>query len=208
MVGYAAHTRNAQFEAAATMLTRKRNSQASAPGSLPARSNYQPVSKRNYVAARTVGSYVPALTRKAFEKYGFSTAVLLMDWDKIVGSSLAGVCLPERLKWPRGFENAPEADAGGEARPGATLILRVDPAAALDIEYRTRQVIDRINSYFGYAAVAALRLIQAPVAPLQPARATLAAFQPQPGPTAGAEDPLGQALARMQAGLRARGMRV
>ena len=43
-----------------------------------------------FVPARTVGSYVPKLTRKAFEKYGFSAATLLTDWALIVGEDIAG----------------------------------------------------------------------------------------------------------------------
>ena len=49
------------------------------------------------------------------------------------------------------------------ARPGATLILRVDPARALDVEYKARQIIERINAYFGYRAIAELRILQAPL---------------------------------------------
>ena len=32
---------------------------------------------------------MPSLTRKAFERFGFSTAALLMDWPRIVGTDLA-----------------------------------------------------------------------------------------------------------------------
>jgi hypothetical protein len=37
------------------------------------------------VPARAVGAFLPRLTRKAFEKYGFSAATLLTDWPAIVG---------------------------------------------------------------------------------------------------------------------------
>jgi hypothetical protein len=114
-----------------------------------------------FVPAKAVGSFVPTLTKKAFEKFGFSTATLLTDWERIVGAEIASYTVPERLKWPR----APAGDYGEDegTRPGATLILRVDPARALDIEYRARQVTDRINAYFGYRAVETLRIVQAPV---------------------------------------------
>ena len=48
-------------------------------------------------------------------------------------------------------------------RSGAMLVLRVDGAKALDVQYRAQQIIERINAYFGYAAVAQLRVIQAPM---------------------------------------------
>ena len=50
-----------------------------------------------------------------------------------------------------------------QGRPGATLVLRVDGARALDVQYKAGQIIERINAYFGYAAVAQLRIVQAPI---------------------------------------------
>ena len=52
---------------------------------------------------------------------------------------------------------------GGKGRPGATLVLRVDGGRSLDVQHNARQIIERINAYFGYAAVAELRIVQAPV---------------------------------------------
>src|SRR5207237_7910496 len=48
-------------------------------------------------------------------------------------------------------------------RPGATLVLRVDGGRSLDVQHNARQIVERINAYFGYAAVAELRIVQAPV---------------------------------------------
>lgn len=39
-------------------------------------------------------------------------------------------------------------------------MLQVDPAVALDIQYQSAQLIERINAYFGYRAVANLRIVQ------------------------------------------------
>jgi hypothetical protein len=120
------------------------------------------------VHARAVGSYIPSLTKSAFAKYGFSAATLLTDWKSIVGADLAQYTEPERLKWPVRAQ-APAAEDGDEAgRPGATLILRVDAGRALDVQYRVRQIVERINAYFGYRAVADLRLVQGPVVKAAP----------------------------------------
>lgn len=118
-----------------------------------------PVTAR-FVPAKAVGSFVPTLTKKAFEKFGFSAATLITDWARIAGAELAVYTRPDKLKWPRGSESGAVED--DEERRGATLILRVDPARALDVEYRARQIMDRINSYFGYRAVETIRLVQAP----------------------------------------------
>lgn len=140
------------------------------------------------VFARAVGSYVPKLAAKAFEKYGFHSAEIMTAWPQVVGAELAGFTAPERIKWPRGVTT--DADGTG-ATGAAVLVLRVEPARALDVEYRAAEIIDRINRYFGYRAIADLRIIQAPLlaaragaAPPTPQRATAAPTEPAPVPAA------------------------
>jgi hypothetical protein len=128
-------------------------------------SNPRSVLRRPGIQAKPVGSFVAKLTGKAFEKYGFSTVMLLTDWAAIVGKDLAAFTLPERLKWPRNVDVYGETAPGERGRPGATLVLRVDGARALDVQFQSAQLIERINAYFGYQAVTELRFIQAPVTP-------------------------------------------
>jgi hypothetical protein len=114
--------------------------------------------------AKAVGSFLPALTRKVFEKYGFSTATLITDWGMIVGGELAAYTAPERIKWPSAVASPnAQAAAPGPGRRGATLVLRVDGGRGLDVQHKARQIIERINAHFGYAAVATLRLVQGPI---------------------------------------------
>jgi hypothetical protein len=162
-----------------------------------------------FVPAKAVGSFVPGLTQKAFEKFGFATATLLTDWTQIVGAEIAGFTVPERLKWPRGPAGDFGDEEGGE-RKGATLMLRVDPARALDVEYRARQIIDRINAYFGYRAVEAMRIVQAPL-PLPPCgggreggtpAARRSGTLPKRGEGSSDEEQLRAALARLENGIR------
>jgi hypothetical protein len=155
---------------------------------------------------KSVGSFLPRLTRKAFERYGFSAATLITDWAAIAGRELAAFTAPERLKWPRGVERSEdETDPADKGRPGATLVLRVDPARALDVQYNARQIVERINGYFGYAAVAELRILQAPVVPpRQQAQVPRPAPMPLTREVAGVGDAaLREALGRLGAGIRA-----
>jgi hypothetical protein len=77
--------------------------------------------------ARSVGEFLPALMRPAFEKYGFSSASILTDWAALAGPELAAYTAPERLKWPRHMPGDKDA-----SKTGATLILRVSGARALE----------------------------------------------------------------------------
>jgi len=164
----------------------------------PSASRFAAPLAARYVAAKAVGTFVPALARKSFEKFGFATAALFTDWDKIVGTDIAGYAVPDRLKWPRGGQ-AEASDEAETERRGATLTLRVDPARALDVEYRTRQIGDRINAYFGYRAVETIRLVQAPL-DVKPAASPAASRRPAT-PSTLPDDPLLAALARMEQGV-------
>lgn len=153
---------------------------------------------------KAVGTFVPGLTRKAFEKYGFSAAALITDWATIVGGDLAGYTSPERLKWPKGVEAYQETANDARGRPGATLVLRVEFARALDVQYKTLQIIERINAYFGYRAVSDIRLLQAAL----PRADTRKLARPQPRDAVSlpaiADEGLRAALEKLGAGVKAK----
>lgn len=160
------------------------------------------VSRGRSSPGKAVGAFVPGLTRKAFENFGFSTASLIMDWPRIAGADVAQWTAPERVVWPRGVD-APDLTEESGTRRGATLVLRVDPARALDVDYRSRQIVERINAYFGYRAVTELRILQAPL-PTRPQEAGAKSRAPAPSKaTPTSDDPLAKALARMQASVKA-----
>jgi hypothetical protein len=159
------------------------------------------------IPARAVGTFVPKLTRAAFEKFGFSTAALLTDWPTIVGPKLALSTVPDRIKWPRSVEQD-AMDGSSGPRRGATLAIFVDPARALDVQYQAAMIIDRINAYFGYRAVAELRIQQAVVArepePVSPRTQLVAPRSADPALATIADDGLRAALERLEASVYAR----
>lgn len=154
------------------------------------------------VKARTVGEFVPGLMRPVFEKFGFSSASILTDWAALAGPELASYTAPERIKWPR--RKAGENDSGARDA-GATLVLRVTGARALEVEHRRSQIIERLNASFGYRAVAEIRLVQAP---LQKREARPARSVVQPAPESATalegigEERLRAAIARLGSGIR------
>lgn len=165
--------------------------------------------RRTMLGPKAVGSFVPRLTQPAFEKYGFSAATLITDWAGIVGSDLAKYTSPERLKWPKLVPARGKVDEIDQGRPGATLVLRVDQGRALDIQYKAAQIIERINAYFGYGAVADLRIVQGVIARTAGRKDEIPGSRVPSAPPpaevlAVKDDGLRSALERMAAGLHAR----
>lgn len=94
------------------------------------------------------------LTQAAFARFGFAYGELLSQWAAIVGETISEVCKPERISWPR---------QAGETRQrqGGTLVLRANPGRALELHYETPRLIERINAFYGYGAIAAIKIRQA-----------------------------------------------
>lgn len=114
--------------------------------SYPARPNARPV-------AELISGALDPLVRKR----GLARAELISWWPEIVGEAYARSTSPERIRWPRG---------GG----AAVLVVRCDPALALQFSYETDQVRERLNGYFGYPAVGAVRIVQGRIGPVRTAR--------------------------------------
>ena len=153
-------------------------------------------SPRRRKGPRAIGSYVPQIARPAIEKYGFASAALIEQWSRFAGSELSAFCQPERIRWPRGRRETAETDSES-ASEGATLVLRVDPARALDVQYASEQIIERINASFGYRAISRITIVQAPIARRAPQ-----ALEPSVKPPLVAQEPQGgleDALRRMEA---------
>jgi hypothetical protein len=98
----------------------------------------------------------------ASRRRGLAEVGVLTDWPSIVGPVLAARCQPVKLT--------------GSGERGGTLHVHVAGAAALELQHGEPQLLERINSYFGYRAVARLRLVQAPLA--RPRRAVAASVPP------------------------------
>lgn len=94
------------------------------------------------------------ITRPAFEHYGFAHGDLVAQWAAIVGDDIATRCSPERMVWPKGRDKAQRQTEG------AILTVRADHGTGLALSYEITAIIDRINGFFGYFAVAKIKIVQ------------------------------------------------
>ena len=122
-------------------------------------------------AARPIGAYAAGALDASARARGFATTSLLSEWGTIVGAELARFTMPDRVVWPKRREDAQVADAPkGHRVEGATLVLRVEGPRAIEVQHRSGQILERVNAYFGYRAIAEMRILQAPVARKTPRR--------------------------------------
>ena len=119
---------------------------------------------RAHAAPRPIGAYTARALDPAARARGFATAALLAEWPSIVGAELAQFTMPDRVVWPRHRDDTGETvRRQGRRDEGAVLVLRVDGPRAIEVQHRSCQILERVNSHFGYRAVAEMRILQAPV---------------------------------------------
>lgn len=86
---------------------------------------------------------------------------LLESWPEIVGAEAAEVTQLLKIIWPR-------RKAAGEMFEPATLVVACEGFSAVKLQHESSQLIQRINGFFGYCAIARLKIEQKPVRPAQP----------------------------------------
>lgn len=119
----------------------------------------RPAQKVRRQGWRALAESVAPLTEPLAGKSGFAAARLAAEWPSIVGSHLAARSRPERLTRLRG-----EQAAAGES--GGTLVIRIASGAlGLELQHQEPLICERINGFFGWRAVARLRLVHGPVEP-------------------------------------------
>jgi hypothetical protein len=102
--------------------------------------------------ARAVSDLMPEIGRAAFRRFGFVQSSVVSRWDEIVGARYAAVSAPESIRFPVGKKSE------------GTLELTVEGAHATMIQHVLPEIIERVNRFFGYAAVARIKVRQGVVA--------------------------------------------
>jgi hypothetical protein len=99
---------------------------------------------------RRLADNLRRLTKGLCAEQGFAQSDIITRWRDIVGPHLADHCVSERLSFPRGQD-------------GGTLHIVAGGAFATELQHMAPEIIERINGYFGFPAVARLALRQAPI---------------------------------------------
>ena len=94
---------------------------------------------------RPFSSSIPKTLKKHLRKGGYNYSNIVDNWTKMVSKKISDACYPLTVKM------------GKEMRDG-TLILNVIHGKELEVEYEKQEIIDKINSFFGYKCISQVTL--------------------------------------------------
>ena len=90
---------------------------------------------------RAAGELVGEIGGQSFRRFGFVQSSIVSRWGEIVGERYAQVSSPESIRFPVGRKS------------GGVLTLLVEGAHAPLIQHLTPLIIERVNRFFGHAAI-------------------------------------------------------
>ena len=106
------------------------------------------IKQRNKViqGLRSFKDTLPKNIKKIIKKKGHIFSETLNNWKYIVGDDLFKVC------YPKSFKNSNKLGV-------SCLLIMVKRGHEVDMEYSKKQILDKMNNYFGYSVVEKLKLI-------------------------------------------------
>ena len=94
---------------------------------------------------RPFSSSIPKTLRKHLKKGGYNFSNIVDNWTKIVSQKISDACYPITVKM------------GKEMKDGV-LVLNVIHGREMEIEYKKNEIMDKINSFFGYNCISNVTL--------------------------------------------------
>jgi len=95
---------------------------------------------------RSFKDTLPTKVKKIINKKGSIFPEILNNWKYIVGKKLFYICYPNKFK------------SSNKIR-GSTLEIMVNRGSEVDVEYSKKQIMNKLNSIFGYVAVDKIKII-------------------------------------------------
>ena len=103
---------------------------------------------------RPFSSSIPKNLKKHLRKGGYNYSNIIDNWTNIVTKKVSDACYPITVKMGKDMKNG-------------NLILNVIHGKEMEIEYEKKEIIDKINSFFGYNCIShvTLKILQNPLKP-------------------------------------------
>ena len=101
---------------------------------------------KSYVQGlRPFGNTLPRGLKGILKKNGYNYSEIISKWNILVGKDISDCAYPKSIKMKKGDSNG-------------TLVLAIKRGDEINIEYSKREIIDKINSYFGYKLIDEVKL--------------------------------------------------
>lgn len=106
--------------------------------------------------AKSAGGLISKLLDPLLAKRAGVSLSLLSAWSEIVGADIGAQSMPVKVRWPVRNTDAQLFEPG-------VLVVAAQGAAALYLQHQTSQIIDRVNGFLGYYAIARIKITQKPI---------------------------------------------
>ena len=110
---------------------------------------------KNFIQGlRPFSNSIPKTLKKHLKKGGYNYSNIVDNWTKMVNKKISDVCYPITIKMGKEMKNG-------------NLVLNVIHGKELEIEYKKNEIMDTINSFFGYNCInqVTLKIVQEKIKP-------------------------------------------
>ena len=94
---------------------------------------------------RPFSNSIPKTIKKHLRKGGYNYSNIVDNWTRIVNKNIFNACYPVSVKMKKGMKDG-------------TLVLSVIHGKEVAVEYAKNEIIDKINSFFGYNCISNIAL--------------------------------------------------
>ena len=102
-------------------------------------------SKTYVQGLRPFGNTLPRGIKGILKKSGYNYSEIISKWNMLVGRDISSCSYPKSIKMTKGDTNG-------------LLVLAVKRGNEITVEYSKKEIINKINSYFGYRLINEIRL--------------------------------------------------
>ena len=88
---------------------------------------------------------IPNGLKRLLKKGSYNYSNIIDNWTKMIGKDVSNICYPSTIKMGKEMNNG-------------TLVLNVIHGNELTVEYGKQEIIDKINSFFGFKCIKVVKL--------------------------------------------------
>ena len=94
---------------------------------------------------RPFSNSIPKTLKKLLRKGGYNYSNIVDNWAKIVNKKISDACYPITVKMGKDMKNG-------------ILVLNVTHGKEMEVEYEKKNIMEKINSFFGYNCISKITL--------------------------------------------------